>query len=127
MARCREHAPWALYDYGFRSIIASSFADIFYGNCFKNGILPIRLPSELVDQLFNATLANEGFRLAIDLEHQICTTSAGDLIRFDLDETRRRALMFGLDEIDQTLQKEGLISAYESARFRSEPWIFKQP
>ncbi|WP_018133153.1 3-isopropylmalate dehydratase small subunit [Effusibacillus pohliae] len=109
----REHAPWALLDYGFRAIIAPSFADIFFNNCFKNGILPIRLPQSQVDELFARTAAHEGYRLTIDLEHQKITDERGFSAGFEVDPYRRELLLKGLDDIGITLQYEDKIRAYE--------------
>lgn len=109
----REHAPWALLDYGFKVIIAPTFADIFYNNCFKNGILPVRLPEETVDQLFQKA-AQEGYRLTVDLE--TCTVSDDDglNVSFEVDAYRRHCLLNGLDDIGVTLQYEDKIKAYEA-------------
>jgi len=115
----REHAPWAILDYGFRCIIAPSFADIFYNNCFKNGILPIKLSEEQVDDLFKRTEANEGYKLNIDLENKVVTDGNGLSIAFDLDEHRRQFLLQGLDDIGLTLKHEAAISAYEAKRAAS--------
>ncbi|KIL34790.1 isopropylmalate isomerase [Cohnella kolymensis] len=112
----REHAPWAILDYGFRCVIAPSFADIFYNNCFKNGILPIQLSEEQVDELFRRTEAQEGYTLNIDLEQKVVTDDKGLRIAFDLDEHRRQFLLQGLDDIGLTLQHEDAISAYEAKR-----------
>lgn len=112
----REHAPWAILDYGFRCVIAPSFADIFYNNCFKNGILPIKLSEEQVEELFQRTAANEGYQLTVDLEAKTITDEFGLNISFDLDEHRRQFLLQGLDDIGLTLQHEDLISAYEQKR-----------
>lgn len=112
----REHAPWAIMDYGFRCIIAPSFADIFYNNCFKNAILPIRLSEEQVEELFRRTNANEGYKLTIDLENKTIADESGLLIPFDLDEHRRQFLLQGLDDIGLTLQHEAAITAYERKR-----------
>lgn len=113
----REHAPWAILDYGFRCVIAPSFADIFYNNCFKNGILPIKLSEEQVEELFQRTAAHEGYQLTVDLEEKKITDSDGLAISFDLDEHRRQFLLQGLDDIGLTLQHEDLISAYEKKKF----------
>lgn len=110
----REHAPWAIKDYGFQVIIAPSYADIFYNNCFKNGILPIKLSEEQVQQLFEATAANEGYQLTIDLEAKTITDGKGLEFSFDLDEHRRQFLLLGLDDIGLTLQHEDKIAAYEA-------------
>ncbi|MFD0670353.1 3-isopropylmalate dehydratase small subunit [Cohnella sp. GCM10027633] len=112
----REHAPWAILDYGFRVVIAPSFADIFYNNCFKNGILPIKLSEEQVDDLFQRTEAKEGYTLNVDLENKVITDGAGLSISFDLDEHRRQFLLQGLDDIGLTLKHEDAISAYEAKR-----------
>lgn len=112
----REHAPWAIMDYGFNVVIAPSFADIFYNNCFKNGILPIKLSEEQVEDLFQRTAANEGYKLTVDLESKTITDDKGLSIAFDLDEHRRQFLLLGLDDIGLTLQHEDLISAYEAKR-----------
>ena len=117
----REHAPWAILDYGFRAIIAPSFADIFYNNCFKNGILPVKLSEEEVDELFKRTAANEGYKLTIDLDAKRITDDHGLDIAFDLDEHRRQYLLLGLDDIGLTLQHEDKIAAYEEAR-RARAW-----
>lgn len=124
----REHAPWALEDYGIRVIIAPSFADIFYNNCFKNGLLPIILPETVIDELFNAVFANEGFQLTIDLQQQKITseTSTGALfdISFELDQFRRHCLLEGLDEIALTLEHAADIHAYEKKQKEITPWLF---
>ncbi|XEC92680.1 3-isopropylmalate dehydratase small subunit [Paenibacillus tarimensis] len=112
----REHAPWAILDYGFKCVIAPSFADIFYNNCFKNGILPIKLSEEQVQELFVRTAANEGYRLTVDLENKSITDSLGLEIKFDLDEHRRQFLLQGLDDIGLTLQHDDKIAAYEASR-----------
>ncbi|HEX5513543.1 MAG TPA: 3-isopropylmalate dehydratase small subunit [Gammaproteobacteria bacterium] len=121
----REHAPWALEDYGFRAIIAPSFADIFYNNCFKNGLLPIVLSEEQVDQLFRETAANEGYRLQIDLPAQTVTTPAGEVFKFDIDGFRKHCLVNGLDEIGLTLEHADDIRAYEARRRQEAPWLFE--
>jgi len=112
----REHAPWAILDYGFRVVIAPSFADIFYNNCFKNGILPIKLSEEEVEDLFQRTAKHEGYKLNVDLENKTITDDYGLSLSFDLDEHRRQFLLQGLDDIGLTLQHEDKISAYEAAR-----------
>jgi len=109
----REHAPWAILDYGFRVVIAPSFADIFYNNCFKNGILPVRLSEEQVEELFRRTNAQEGYKLTVDLENKRISDDAGLAIDFELDEHRRQFLLQGLDDIGLTLQHAELIVAYE--------------
>lgn len=120
----REHAPWALDDYGFRAIIAPSFADIFYNNCFKNGLLPLVLPADVVDKLFVETFANEGYQLDIDLEAQTVTTPSGESFSFEIDNFRKHCLLNGLDEIGLTLQSADKIKEYERQRAQKEPWIF---
>jgi len=112
----REHAPWAILDYGFRVVIAPSFADIFYNNCFKNGILPVTLPDDQVEELFRRTARHEGYRLTVDLENKTITDEYGLSIGFDLDEHRRQFLLLGLDDIGLTLQHEDKIAAYEASR-----------
>ena len=115
----REHAPWALLDYGIRCVIAPSFADIFYSNCFKNGLLPVRLPEETVRQIVNYAEANPGFRLNVDLEGQRIWTEDEEISTyFEIDAARRHALLNGLDDIGLTLQLADKITAYESARGR---------
>ncbi|WP_374089885.1 3-isopropylmalate dehydratase small subunit [Methylomicrobium lacus] len=118
----REHAPWALEDYGFRAIIAPSFADIFYNNCFKNGLLPIALPAAEVDSLFQELVP--GYRLTIDLAAQTITTPAGRVIRFDVDPARKYRLLNGLDDIALTLQNADKIRDYEAKRAKRAPWLF---
>ncbi len=122
----REHAPWALADYGFRALIAPSFADIFYNNCFKNGLLPIVLSEEEVEQLFQEVEATPGYRLAIDLPAQTVTTPGGQVFRFEVDEFRKHCLINGLDEIGLTLQHADEIKAYEQRRREQAPWLFAQ-
>lgn len=119
----REHAPWALEDYGFRVIIGSSFADIFYNNCFKNGILPIVLSADLIDQLFNEV--TDGYQLSVDLENNLITTPSGQRIGFSIDENRRYRLLNGLDDIALSLQHADKIKAYEAERAKRAPWLFK--
>ncbi|WP_438445663.1 3-isopropylmalate dehydratase small subunit [Gorillibacterium sp. sgz5001074] len=111
----REHAPWAILDYGFKVVIAPSYADIFYNNCFKNGILPIKLTEEQVEELFQRTTGSEGYKLTVDLENKVIKDEQGLSIAFDLDEHRRQFLLQGLDDIGLTLQHEDKISAYEAA------------
>lgn len=112
----REHAPWALLDYGFRCVIAPSFADIFYNNCFKNGILPIKLSEEQVDELFNRAQNKPNYQLTIDLQEQVVRDSEGLSFPFEVDSYRRYCLLNGLDDIGITLQYEDKISAYEASR-----------
>ncbi len=118
----REHAPWALEDFGFRAIIAPSFADIFYNNCFKNGILPIVLDSAIVDELFNEL--TEDYRLTVDLETQKIVTPSGREIAFEVDANRKFRLLNGLDDIALTLQHADQIHAYETERAKRAPWLF---
>ena len=120
----REHAPWALDDYGFRAVIAPSFADIFFNNCYKNGLLPIVLTEEQVEKLFQETYATEGYRLSIDLEKQTVTTPSGETFPFDITEHRKHCLLNGLDEIGLTLQHADDIKAFEAQRRQSQPWLF---
>ncbi|MDH5408303.1 MAG: 3-isopropylmalate dehydratase small subunit [Gammaproteobacteria bacterium] len=120
----REHAPWALLDYGFRVIIAPSFADIFYNNSFKNGILLIKLDANIVDQLFKDVDANEGYQLDVDLAAQTITKADGSVIKFDIDEFRKHCLINGLDDIGMTLQHVDDIKAYEEKRQAKAPWLF---
>ena len=120
----REHAPWALLDYGFRVIIAPSFADIFFNNCFKNGILPIVLDAAVVDELFRAVAANEGYQLTVDLEAQTITTPEGKVIPFEVEAFRKHCLLNGLDDIGLTLQHVDEIRAYEERRKQEAPWLF---
>ena len=121
----REHAVWALTDYGIRSVIAPSFADIFYNNSFKNGLLPIVLDEQTVDRLFREVEANEGYRLTIDLEAQTITTPSGEVIPFEVDAFRRYCLLNGLDDIGLTLQHADEIRAYEARRRQEAPWLFE--
>lgn len=120
----REHAPWALIDYGFRVIIAPSYADIFYNNCFKNGLLPIILPSTLVDRLFIEVDQTPGYQLNIDLESQTVTTPGGEIFSFEIDAFRKHCLLNGLDDIGLTLQHVDEIKAYEARRKQETPWLF---
>jgi 3-isopropylmalate/(R)-2-methylmalate dehydratase small subunit len=113
----REHAPWAIQDYGFQVVIAPSYADIFYNNCFKNGILPVKLSEDEVELLFQRTAEHVGYRLTVDLENKKINDDHGLSIEFDLDEHRRQFLLLGLDDIGLTLQHEDKIAAYE-ARMR---------
>lgn len=110
----REHAPWAIMDYGFKVIIAPSYADIFYNNCFKNGILPITLSDEQVEQLFRRTAANEGYQLTVDLEAMKISDALGLEISFELAEHYRQFLLLGLDDIGLTMKQEDAITAYEN-------------
>jgi 3-isopropylmalate/(R)-2-methylmalate dehydratase small subunit len=114
----REHAPWALQDYGFRAIIAPSFADIFYNNCFKNGLLPVQLTEEEVESIFQQVKGNESYRLTVDLENQTVSDDLGLNFKFEVDGFRRDCLLRGLDDIGLTLRDEDKIQAYEARRFR---------
>ena len=120
----REHAPWAIRDYGFRCLIAPSFADIFYNNCFNNGILPITLDNATVRELFNEVEASEGYTLHVDLAAQTITTPSGRAIHFDIDNFRKHALLQGLDNIGWTLSHGDEIKAYEEKRKQEAPWLF---
>ncbi len=120
----REHAPWALLDYGFRCLIAPSFADIFFNNCFKNGMLPVVLQPAEVAQLFKEVAAQPGYQLTIDLAAQTVTTPAGASFRFNIDPFGKECLLKGLDEIGLTLQHEAEITAYEQRRKLEAPWLF---
>ncbi len=120
----REHAPWALDDFGIRVIIAPSFADIFYNNCFKNGLLPIALDKVQVDRLFEAVAAQPGYELDVDLPSQTLTGSDGEVVEFDIDGFRKQCLLEGLDEIGLTLKRSDAIRAYEQKREQERPWLF---
>jgi 3-isopropylmalate/(R)-2-methylmalate dehydratase small subunit len=120
----REHAPWALLDFGIRAVIASSFADIFYNNCFKNGILPIKLPQEIVDQLMDDAKKGANARLTIDLAEQTVTRPDGQKIRFEIDAFRKHCLLNGLDDVGLTMQKAPAIDRFEQQSRISQPWLF---
>ena len=120
----REHAPWALMDYGFRVVIALSFADIFFNNCFKNGLLPVVLDAAAVDQLFREVEAASGYRLTVDLAQQRVTTPAGQSFDFTIDPFRKDCLLNGLDEIGLTLKHAEEIRAFEARRRTGQPWLF---
>ncbi len=120
----REHAPWALLDYGFRAVIAPSFADIFFNNCFKNGILPIILTEEDIEQLFQTVFANEGYQLTVDLAKQQVISPDNKIFDFNVDEFRKHCLLNGLDDIGLTLQHADEIRRYESTRKQTAPWLF---
>lgn len=120
----REHAPWALDDYGFRCLIAPSFADIFYNNCFKNGILPVVLSEEEVESLFVQMYANEGYQLAVDLAAQTVTAPDGQVFTFEIDNFRKHCLFEGLDDIGLTLEQSEAIKTYEAQRRKDAPWLF---
>ena len=119
----REHAPWAIEQYGFRALIAPSFADIFFNNCFKNGLLPIVLPEATVNQLFDEVHAFPGFQLTIDLPRQVIVRPQGEEIPFDVQPFRKYCLLNGLDDIGLTLRHKDKIAAYEAQRLATKPWL----
>ncbi|MCR9220319.1 MAG: 3-isopropylmalate dehydratase small subunit [Alphaproteobacteria bacterium] len=119
----REHAPWALLDFGIRCVLAPSFADIFYNNCFKNGILPIRLPEETIRALMAKCDRGHNAHWSVDLERQVVVDPDGEEIAFEIDPFRKHCLLNGLDDIGLTLQKGGAIDAYEAARSADKPWM----
>ncbi|MDS0859661.1 3-isopropylmalate dehydratase small subunit [Burkholderia pseudomultivorans] len=123
----REHAAWALADFGFRALIAPSFADIFYGNCFKNSMLPVRLPERTVDALFDAVARTPGLRIEIDLQAQTVRPmlpEGGEVIAFEIEAERKRRLLNGLDDVSLTLEQAERIRSYERERSAREPWLF---
>ena len=120
----REHAVWALTDYGIRAVIAPSYADIFFNNSFKNGLLPLTLPAEVIDQLFVEAQATEGYQLTVNLEEQQVVTPSGAAFAFSIDEFRKYCLLNGLDDIGLTLQHADDIRAYEAKRKQVAPWLF---
>ena len=120
----REHAPWALQQYGFQAVIAPSFADIFYNNSLKNGLLLIKLDAKTMDQLFQEAAAKEGYRLVVDLEQQTVTTPGGDSFKFDIDPFRKHCILNGLDDIGLTLQHADAIRAFENGHKGRQPWLF---
>lgn len=120
----REHAPWAIEDFGFRVIIAPSFADIFYNNCFKNGLLPLVLSEAQVDQLFREVEANLGYELDVSLKDQTVTLPGGETFEFEIDAFRKDCLIKGLDDIGLTLESEPEIRSYEQSRRQQKPWLF---
>ncbi|NIC04378.1 3-isopropylmalate dehydratase small subunit [Billgrantia bachuensis] len=122
----REHAPWALEDFGFRVVIAPSFADIFYNNAFKNGLLLVTLPEETIDRLFGEVEASEGYRLDVDLESQRVITPSGEILEFEVDAFRKHCLLEGLDDIGLTLQDEDAIRAFEQRHRAERPWLFRE-
>ena len=119
----REHAPWALADFGVKVVISTSFADIFYNNCFKNGMLPIVLPQEKVDLLMKDAEKGANARMDVDLVEQTITTSDGEVVSFDIDPFRKRCLLEGLDDIGLTMEKAAAIDTYESAAAQARPWV----
>lgn len=120
----REHAPWALLDFGFKVIIAPSFAEIFYNNCFKNGLLAIQCDAVIVDDLFNGVDKSETYELTVDLDKQLVIKSNGKNFGFDIDEFRKHCLLNGLDDIDLTMEHVDAIKAYEKRRVTEAPWLF---
>lgn len=120
----REHAPWALQQFGFQTVIAPSFADIFYNNSLKNGLLLIKFDTKIVDQLFKEAESKEGYRLAVDLDTQTVTTPGGDSFKFDLDPFRKHCIMNGLDDIGLTLEHADKIRAFEVKHKSAQPWLF---
>ena len=120
----REHAPWAIHDYGFRCLIAPSFADIFYNNCFNNGILPVTFEHAVVRELFAEVEATEGYTLHVDLASQTVITPTGRTLHFEIDQFRKNALLQGLDNVGWTLSHSDEIAAYEQRRKREAPWLF---
>ena len=120
----REHAPWALQQFGFNAIIAPSYADIFFNNCYKNGLLPIVLSELEVDHLFNIVVATNGLKLNVDLERQVVEVPNAETYKFDVEESRKQSLLNGWDEIGRTLRYNDKIKAYEAARAQQEPWLF---
>ncbi len=120
----REHAPWAIEDYGFRALIGTSFADIFFNNCFKNGLLPIKLPAAEVDALFDQVNATPGYKLRIDLDAQTVTRPDGKVIPFDVDPFRKYCLLNGFDDIGLTLRHADKIREFEARRQAEQPWLF---
>lgn len=123
----REHAPWALEDFGFKVVIAPSFADIFYNNAFKNGLLLITLSEDTIDRLFDEVEAKEGYRLDVDLENQRVITHRGEILEFEVDEFRKHCLLEGLDDIGLTLKDEDAIRTFEEQHRQQRPWLFRQP
>ncbi|MGB3148061.1 MAG: 3-isopropylmalate dehydratase small subunit [Paracoccaceae bacterium] len=119
----REHAPWALLDFGIRCVISTSFADIFYNNCFKNGILPIALPKEAVDHLMNDAQKGANARITIDLEAQTVTSADGTSFTFEVDAFKKHCLLHGLDDIGLTLEKSVSIDTFEKSAAQSRPWV----
>ena len=122
----REHAPWALDDYGFRAILAPSFADIFFNNCFKNGLLPIVLERDVISNLFDEVTANEAYQLTVDLPQQLITKPNGETIDFEVDEFRKHCLLNGLDDIGITLGDANAIRVFETQWRETAPWYFRQ-
>ncbi len=122
----REHAPWALLDFGIRCVIAPSFADIFYNNCFKNGILPIKLPQGDVDKLMEDAMRGANAKVTVDLESQLITGPDGGEIKFDIDPFRKHCLTKGLDDIGQTMRRVEKIDIFEEKKKAAEPWLYQE-
>ena len=120
----REHAPWALEDFGFKAIIASSYADIFYNNCFKNGMLPIVLSADIVDSLFKQVAAAPDYKLQVDLAAQTVSTPSGETFSFSVDAFRKHCLLNGLDDIGLTMQHQDKIKAFEARHQQAQPWLY---
>lgn len=120
----REHAPWALEDYGFRAVVAPSFADIFYNNCFKNGLLPVVLSDAIVEQLFNECAQHESYEINVDLEQQLVITPSGEAFAFDVEPFRKHCLINGLDDIDLSLENVEAIKSFEEQHRKNAPWLF---
>ena len=120
----REHAVWALYEYGFRCVIAPSFGDIFFTNAGKNGLLTITLAAQQIDQLFGEVAANEGYRLKVELREQAITTPSGEILTFNIEQSLKQRLLMGLDDIGITLENSDLIREYERQRAKTRPWLF---
>ena len=119
----REHAPWAIEDFGFRVILATSFADIFFSNCFKNGLLPIVLPAETIDHLFDLTYSNKGYAITVDLENQSIILPSKEKISFQVDTFRKHCLINGLDDIGLTMQHSESIKAFEKTYYQKNSWL----
>jgi 3-isopropylmalate/(R)-2-methylmalate dehydratase small subunit len=122
----REHAPWALLDYGIRCVISTSYADIFYNNCFQNGILPITLPQAEVDKLMDAAKRGQNARISVDLDKQEVTGPDGGVIKFEIDAHKKHCLLNGLDNIGLTMEKKSKIDSYETRQHGTQPWLYAQ-
>lgn len=120
----REHAPWAIQEFGFKALIAPSYADIFFNNCFKNGLLPIALTEDEVDKIFASTLSTDGYQIEIDLAAQCLYDAAGARYSFEIEEFRKRCLLEGLDDIDLTLQETDVIKQFEAKQREESPWLY---
>lgn len=119
----REHAPWAIADFGIKCVVSTSFADIFFSNCFKNGILPVVLPQEQVDVLMKDAEKGANARMTVDLEAQEITTSDGEVVKFDVDAFKKHCLLEGLDDIGLTLEKKSAVDAFEATASQARPWV----